>query len=99
MIMAIPGIIGYYFGKKYTSNPVSPQVFLAQPDRQDPDHIRCRFLSIHNYCSLSSNKGVFFTNVCDNKWNQVTCQYYKRKINSEKSSLSYQQGDLIDEIQ
>ena len=98
MLMAIPAIVGYYFGKKYTFNPVSPQVFIAQPDRQDPDHTRCRFLTVQNYCDISNKKGVFFDNVCNNKWNQVTCSYYIRKMKSEKLRISHQKGDLINEI-
>ncbi|MFX1516634.1 MAG: hypothetical protein ACFFC6_10015 [Promethearchaeota archaeon] len=99
MLMAIPAIIGYYFGKKYTFNPVFPQVFVAQPDRQDPDHIRCRFLSPQNDCTISSKKGVYFDNICDNKWNQVTCSYYILQMKRQKSTNSSQKGDLIDEIQ
>ncbi|UCG04285.1 MAG: hypothetical protein JSW11_09920 [Candidatus Heimdallarchaeota archaeon] len=99
MIMAIPAIVGYYFGKKYTFNPVPPQVLLAQPDRQDPDQSRCPFLDAHNYCAISNKKGIFFPNICDNKWNQVTCPYYLRKIKSDKIPIRHQQGDLIDEIQ
>lgn len=99
MIMVLPAIIGYYFGKKYTFNPVSPQVFLAQPDRQDPDQTRCRFLDVQNYCAISNKKGLYFPNICDNKWNQVTCPFYIRKIKSGKTTIKHQQGDLINEIQ
>ncbi len=99
MIMTIPAIIGYYFGKKYTFYAVSPQVFLAQPDRQDPEQTRCRFLAVENYCIVSNKKGIYFPNICDNKWNQVTCPYYKQKIRTLKTAIRRQQGDLINEIQ
>ncbi|MFX1505267.1 MAG: hypothetical protein ACFFDC_04040 [Promethearchaeota archaeon] len=99
MIMAIPAMIGYYFGKKYTFISVSPQVFLAQPDRQDSDHSRCRFLTVQNYCGVANKKGIYFENICDNKWNQVTCAFYIRKMKSEKSTVLLQKGDIINEIQ
>ena len=100
MLIAIPAFIGYYFGKKYTFVvPVAPQVFLAQPDRQDPDYTRCRFLNGQNFCAISNKKGVFYDNICNNKWNQVTCHYFISKMKSEKPPSSHQQGDLIDEIQ
>ena len=99
MIIAIPSMIGYYFGKKYTFFSVSPQVFQAQPDRQDPDHTRCRFLTVQNFCAVASKKGVYLENICDNKWNQVTCSFYIRKMKLEKITVSTQKGDIIDEIQ
>ncbi|MFX0122634.1 MAG: hypothetical protein ACFFAE_03295 [Candidatus Hodarchaeota archaeon] len=99
MIMAIPAIIGYYFGKKYTFIPVSPQVFLAQPDRHDPDQSRCCFLDVQNYCTVSNKQGIFYPNICDNKWNQTTCPFYIRKKKSEKRTIKRQKGDLINEIQ
>lgn len=98
MIMVIPAMVGYYFGKKYTLRAVSPQVFLAQPDRQDPNHTRCQFLSPQNYCNVSGRESLFIHDTCDNKWNQVTCSFYLRQVRIEKARKKSQQGDFINEI-
>ena len=99
MTLVIPALIGYTFGKKYTVRAVSPQVFLAQPDRQDPNHTRCRFLTAQDHCGVSGKEGVFSPNICDNKWNQVTCPYYFRQLRIEKAAKKFQEGDFINEIQ
>lgn len=99
MIIAVPAMIGYYFGKKYTLFSVAPMVLIAQPDRQDPDQTQCRFLDTQGYCVVANKKGIFFPNICDNKWNQVTCSFYLRQMKFKKSTVSLQKGDIIDEIQ
>lgn len=99
MIIVIPALIGYYFGKKNTPSAVSPRVFLAQPDRQDPKNTRCRFLDSKNNCFVSGKESVFFSNICDNKWNQVTCSYYLRRVKAEKSTKKSIKGDNIFETQ
>jgi hypothetical protein len=98
MIMVIPALFGYFLGKKYTLRAISPQVFLAQPDRQDPNHTRCQFLSPQNYCDVSGREGLFIHNTCDNKWNQVTCSFFIRQVRIKKVTEKTQQGDFINEI-
>ncbi|MFX1282814.1 MAG: hypothetical protein ACFFB5_04130 [Promethearchaeota archaeon] len=98
MVIAIPALIGYTFGKNKTLFAISPRIFIAQPDREDPSNTRCRFLTPQNHCNVAARVGVFFPNICDNKWNQVTCSYYLRQIAVEKMNQKYQQGDYIDEI-
>ena len=97
--IVIPAIIGYTLGKKKTLFASSPRIFLAQPDRQDPNHTRCRFLSPQNYCNVTGKVDMYFPNICDNKWNQATCSFYLRQISFERKTQKYQKGDYINEIQ
>jgi hypothetical protein len=99
--MIIPAFIGYSVGKNHTIRPVVPRVFLAQPDRQDPNRTRCRYLTNRNTCSIGSGRREvnMIPNLCDNKWNQSTCRFYIRAAKtSEDRSISIE-GDYIDEIQ
>jgi len=77
--LVIPGLIGYSLGKKYSFRAI-PQIFFAQPDRQDPDKTQCRFLH-QNQCTVSSLK--FIQGTCDNKFNQVTCSFYTKAMKHE----------------
>jgi len=97
--IVIPAIIGYTLGKKKTLFASSPRIFLAQPDRQDPNNTRCRFLSPQNYCNVTGKVDMYFPNICDNKWNQATCSFYLRQISFERKTQKYQKGDYINEIQ
>ena len=72
----IPSLIGYSIGKKYSNN-LFPLVFFAQPNRIDPNQTRCQYLNDQNQCLIS--KKDFIPNLCDNKFNQVTCTFYMYK--------------------
>ncbi|MFX0013802.1 MAG: hypothetical protein ACFFB2_03480 [Promethearchaeota archaeon] len=99
LTMIIPALFGYLIGKRYTFRAVPPQVFLAQPDRQDSNQTLCRYLNYQNKCTISNKKDFFIPNVCNNKWNQVTCSFYIHKKKFSRSKQKPQLGDLIDEIQ
>lgn len=97
LTMVIPAILGYSLGKRFKSRAVSPQIFIAQPDRQDPDQTRCPFLQADNQCGVGSPE--FIPDVCNNKWNQVTCRFYKRIHSIESQRDKHQPGDFIIEFQ
>ena len=100
MPLIIPAFIGYSFGRKYTNRPVAPRVFIAQPDRQDQNRTRCRFLNQQRFCTVSRGRRQVFLipNLCDNKWNHATCGYYIKEMKSRKSRNITIEGDYIDEI-
>lgn len=104
MPLIIPAFIGYSIGRKYTNRPVAPRVFIAQPDRQDPNHTRCRFLTPQHFgkefCTVSRGRRQVFLmpNFCDNKWNHATCRFYMKEMKIIKSRSVTIEGDYIDEI-
>jgi len=75
LFFIVPSFLGYYIGRKVAPR-VYPLMFYAQPNRIDPEHTRCRFLTDQNQCGVS--KSVFTPNTCDNRFNQVTCPFYLR---------------------
>ncbi len=88
----IASTLGYVLGKNYTPKAV-PRIFYAQPNREDPNQSKCPYLTSEKQCS---QRGNFISTVCLNKYNQMTCQYYKtglRKISKKKTP-----GVIIDEI-
>ncbi|MFX0086979.1 MAG: hypothetical protein ACFFAU_15080 [Candidatus Hodarchaeota archaeon] len=99
--MIIPAFIGYSIGRNRAIRPVVPRVFLAQPDRQDPDRSRCQYLTNRNTCSIGGGRGevILITNLCDNKWNQKTCRFYIKASKTSKERNISLEGDFIDEIQ
>ncbi len=99
--MIIPAFIGYSMGRNRAIRPVVPRVFLAQPDRQDPDGTRCRYLTNRNTCSVGGGRREvnLIPNLCDNKWNQKTCRLYIKASKTSKERNISLEGDYIDEIQ
>jgi hypothetical protein len=91
----IPALIGYSIGKKYTPSLV-PQLFFAQPDRQDPHQTRCKYLNGQNQCGVG--KSWFIPNTCDNKYNQVTCNYFT-SAKMSKRNVDRRKRLFLDEIQ
>jgi len=99
--LIIPAFIGYSIGRKHTIRPVIPRIFLAQPDRIDSNHTRCRFLTERDTCRVGKGRReiIIIPNLCNNKWNHSTCRYFfqeNRKIKDGAISLD---GGFIDEIQ
>lgn len=98
LTMSLPALIGYSLGNRFSlTKAVPPFIFFAQPDRRDPNQTKCPYLSINNQCEVGYPG--FISNVCDNKFNQVTCSYYIRKAYSKKNLAEDQPGEYIDEIQ
>jgi len=77
LFFIVPSFIGYYFGRNVAPR-VYPLMFYAQPNRIDPEHKRCRFLTDQNNCGVS--KRAFIPNTCVNRFNQVTCPFYLRRV-------------------
>jgi hypothetical protein len=77
LFFIVPSFIGYNFGKKVAPR-IYPLMFYAQPNRMDPEHTRCQFLTEHDNCGVS--RRTFIPNTCDNRFNQVTCPFYIRMI-------------------
>jgi hypothetical protein len=95
--MTIPALVGYGFGKRYSSRAVPPQIFLAQPDRQDTKQTRCQFLSSKNDCNVG--KTQFNENICLNRWNFVTCSSYLGATIKEKRIKKPEKEEIfIDEL-
>ncbi|MHA2074252.1 MAG: hypothetical protein ACW97X_06515 [Candidatus Hodarchaeales archaeon] len=100
MPLILPAFIGYSIGRKYTFRPIPPRVFIAQPDRQDPNYTRCQFLTPQDTCSVSRGRRPvpLMPNTCDNKWNHATCGWYLKEIKTIKSRNLTIEGDYIDEL-
>lgn len=99
--LIIPAFIGYSVGRKHTIRPVIPRVFLAQPDRIDSNHTRCRFLTDQDKCSVAEHRKEIkmIPNICNNKYFTPTCRYFfteKKRVKEGAISLD---GGFIDEIQ
>lgn len=75
LFFIIPSFIGYFFGRKLAPR-VYPLMFYGQPNRIDPNHTKCKFLTQQNNCEV--NLRAFIPNTCDNRFNQVTCPSYLR---------------------
>ncbi|MHA2096803.1 MAG: hypothetical protein ACW98F_19480 [Candidatus Hodarchaeales archaeon] len=77
LFFIVPSFIGYYLGRRIAPR-VYPLMFYGQPNRIDPDYTKCRFLTDQNICGVSQR--TFIPNTCYNRFNQVTCPFYIRKI-------------------
>lgn len=99
--LIIPAFFGYSIGRKHTIRPVTPRVFLAQPDRIDSNHTRCQFLTDQDICSVAKYRKVvvMIPNICDNKFNHATCRYFFKEKNRVKDGTISLDGGFIDEIQ
>lgn len=99
--LIIPAFFGYSIGRKHTIRPVTPRVFLAQPDRIDSNHTRCQFLTDQDICSVAKSRRVvvMIPNICDNKWNHATCRYFFKEKKRVKDGTISLDGGFIDEIQ